>query len=189
MFVLIKKIKISMNFGLPISKIYKQSYLGQIMIKRGNKKGVSGVVVTILFIALALGAVLIVWGLVRTQLAESGSQIAITKACLDIQLEALSCKYDIATNATDVRYKRGTGESGLELVKVLLIFELIDGNSQSLELSADNEVPKILETRSRLAIPLEGVPDKFSIAGVLEKEDGKETVCGEAPLKQICSPL
>ena len=158
------------------------------MIKRG-KKGVSSVVITILFIALALGAVLLVWGLVRTQLAESSAQIAITKACLDLQLETISCKYDANSNVTEVRYKRGTGDVSLSLTKVRLIFELEDGSSDSLEASGI-EVPDLLETVYKPGINLnDRRPVRFSLAGVLETVEGEERLCGEAPLTQACSPL
>jgi len=159
------------------------------MIRRG-KKGVSNVVITILFIALALGAVLIVWGLVRTQLAESAAQIAITRACLDLQLETIGCKYNVTSNVTEVRYKRGTGEVGLALTKIKLIFELGDGSSETLDVFGD-EVPDLLRTIYKPGITLAGnaQPVKFSVAGFLETEEGEEQLCGEAPLKQTCSPL
>lgn len=40
-----------------------------------NRKGVSGVVSTILFVLLALGAVMLVWGVVRNVIYEAEAQI------------------------------------------------------------------------------------------------------------------
>jgi len=151
-----------------------------------KKRGVSNVVITILLVLLALGAVLLLWGLVRTQLGESEQQIRLTKACLDLTLEPVSCRYDIVTNETTVRYKRGAGETGFDLRKVAIVLELADGGSEVIQ---TEEVPDFLETKVYNSAPLAFAPTKAGVAGVLATQEGEEKVCGESPVEIECSPL
>ena len=59
-----------------------------------DKRGVSEVITTILFVLLALAAVIIVGAFIRTQLIGTTSQATLTKACFDLALEPLSCKFE-----------------------------------------------------------------------------------------------
>lgn len=149
------------------------------------RRGVSNVVVTILLVLLALGAVLILWGLVRTQLGQSESQIQLTKACFDLELEAVSCKYD-TTNATTIRYKRGPGETGFELTKISLVIEFENGGSKVIQVEG-SDVPDFLETKVHTTVSLDSVPKKVSVAGILLTQEGEEKTCGESPISAGCS--
>lgn len=145
-----------------------------------NKRGISDVITTILFVLLALVAVLIVGAVVRNQLTGTSSQINVQKACLDLSLEPVSCIYN-ATSATtyDVtaRYKRGNQKVDLTLSKINLILAFADGTTKAT--SATN-VPGVLETQKYVVGNLSAAPTKLSVAGILTTEGAQESVCLES---------
>lgn len=153
-----------------------------------NKRGISNIVVTLLLVLLALGAVMLLWGLVSNLLEDSSGKIQVTTACLDLNLEPVGCRYNITSNESRLRYKRGAGETVLDLAKVLLVLEFEDGSSSPIEVSGEN-VPSFLETKFYVTGSFSSAPDKLSVAGVLTTAEGEEKTCVESPISIKCNPL
>jgi hypothetical protein len=145
----------------------------------GNKRGVSGVVVTILFILLALAAVLIVWGLVRSQVTSAGSQIEVASSCLKLSLEATKCESNGA--GYDVLVKRGAGAPTNEPSGMKIVFEAADGTTEVIDSSI---VPGELETANNPLTP-SIIPAYVSVSGVFTTGEGKEGIC-EPSVKVEC---
>jgi len=140
-----------------------------------QKKGVSEVVTTILFVLLSIVVVVIVGAFIRTQLSGTTSQAGLSKACLDLNLEAVSCKYTgNATNySASSNYRRGGQKLDFELRSVSIIFEFADGTTT---VSKTNNVPDVLETKKE-TVTLTAMPAKVSAVGILINSAGKEYAC------------
>ncbi len=143
------------------------------MEKRLNKRGISQVVTTLLFVLIALGAVLLVWTLVRGTITTSSDQIKVDEACLKLELEVVSCSLDVAGNPT-VTYKRGNKDPGLTVADVRLVFTDANGESTSVQ---NNVIPGALETKSTGVIATITNPVEVSAAGVLTSESGNDSPC------------
>jgi len=142
-----------------------------------QKKGVSEVVTTILFVLLSIVAVVIVGAFVRTQLTGTTSQAALSKACLDLNLEATNCKYVTIANGTNynasVNYRRGGQKLDFELRSVSIIFEFPDGTTS---IAKSSNIPEVLEIKKETVL-LTAIPSKVSATGVLVNQGGKEYTC------------
>ena len=136
-----------------------------------NKKGISQVVTTLLFILIALGAVLLVWTLVKSLVSENTEQIKVDEACLKFEIDAVTC--DIT--ASTVSFKMGNKDPQLPVAGIKLIFEDATGDSETADATV---IPALLESRSDVIPALTiGVPVKFSVAGVLTAESGEDKIC------------
>ena len=156
-----------------------------------NKVGLSQVVTTLLFVLLALGAVLLVWTLVKSQITAGGTQIEFTSACLNLELEPVTCTYDSGTNTAAVTLKRGNKDPGMTLSSIKLIFELFDGTGVAPDASSTS-IPGILETKADSVSGTDAgfapanVPTKFTVAGVLTNDAGVDHTCTESSIKVNC---
>ena len=157
-------------------------------MKRGfDKRGLSEVVTTLLFVLLALGAVVLVWYLVSGLIKGGTSSVNLEKACLDLEMEIVSCDFVNTANTANVVYKRGNNElpEGFSLVKLKLLFEMSSGETGSVEVSGVGTIPGALESKSKSVnfqteFGLSGVvPAKVGVAAIL-LSDGKESACGES---------
>ena len=179
-----------MSFGLVISNIYKQIRLHLFM---KNKRGISAVVTTILIVLLSLAAVLIVWGFVRGQITGAGEQIEIKSACLKLDLAPVSCTIatdNVGSPTGDVlaNYRRGTGNPGLPVSELRLIFTLADGTTSVEPVTAAAEIPDQLETKTKsVTFSPTGLPDTLSVAGVLTTSTGDEALCDASPVVVNCN--
>lgn len=148
-----------------------------------EKRGISDVVTTILFILLAIGAVLIVWGLVRTQLSSSESQITGFRTCLDLDLEVSRC----TSTAADIKVivKRGSGSSEVNLKELALIIESAEGDIKTI---MNSTFPGVLETKSyTLTVANIGFTPKYvNVAGKIEIEPGNDKLCDPVATKVEC---
>ena len=144
-----------------------------------NKRGVSEVVTTILFVLLALAAVIIVGAFIRTQLTGTTSQATLTKACFDLNLEATGCKYSINGTSynTVINYRRGNQKVDYNLTAVNLVFEFADGTTK---VTRTANAPDLLEIKKDAAV-LASLPSKASVAGILLDQTGKESSCEASP--------
>ena len=143
-----------------------------------NKKGLSEVVTTLLFVLLALGAVLMVWFLVRGLISGGVGAVNVQKSCLDLELEVTSCTLS-ATDAT-VSVKRGNQETaeGVTLDGVNFVFEQTDGTAESVKkLFTINA----LETKSQSALftDIGGTPIKVGVSGLITL-NGAQSSCPES---------
>ena len=85
-----------------------------------GKKGVSGVILTIIMIVLVLAAVVIIWGIINTFLTTQSGEIDVSTRCLkvDVQATKLTCS-GVNNDICDVtlsRSARGDAIAGMKLV-------------------------------------------------------------------------
>ena len=191
---LIRRKMMFMNSGTRTSSknIYKQNRAIKYMKK---KRGLSDIVTTLLFVLLALGAVMLVWTLVRTQLTGSGSQIEITKACLDLGVEPVKCEYVYNESHPQgipeitILYKRGNEDlpETLTFEKINLILEFKDGTTGIYVAEGADYIPGIVETKGDTwgsgawwsGAKASDWVSEFSLAPVLVTETGEEKTCPE----------
>lgn len=103
-----------------------------------NKKGISGVITTVLLILIVLAAIGIVWAVVNSFIQEGTSGIEGTASCLSMQLQIDSAVYDGA--GTNISVKRIAGEGSLESIAFI-----VDGSIA--EFTALSGLPDIAETK------------------------------------------
>lgn len=139
-------------------------------MEKRSKRGISQVVTTLLFVLIALGAVLLVWTLVKGLFTSSSEQITVDEACLKLELEALTC--DLTANT--VSFKRGNKDPGMPVAGVKLIFEDATGESETADATI---IPGLLESKSDAIPALTITPVKFAVAGVLTADSGEDRAC------------
>jgi len=100
-----------------------------------NKRGISDLVTAILIILLVLGAVAIVWYVVRPMIGESAGQITTGAVTTDLTIIGVDATADVVT------VKRNTGAGNLVGVKFVLTKsgEFIDGTCVSIGCSGDED--------------------------------------------------
>ncbi len=109
-----------------------------------NRKGVSEVVANVLIVLLVIVGVAVIWSVVKPTIDKSAEQI--NTVCLEVGIEANSCKSNTATPANwDVVVKRSTGAGKLTGLK--LIFEdSASGATTVVNAPAGTSFPDELET-------------------------------------------
>ncbi len=137
-----------------------------------EKRGLSQVVTTLLFVLLALGAVLLVWNLVRGIIVEEGEGLDIS--LLTVNLEIVSADNDIDGKSVSVLVKRNAGDGNIEGLKIIL--EDIDGNSISRDVNLVIEELEIKRVSVDYSGENIGEIVSVSIAPVLLFSSGKEVV-------------
>jgi len=65
-----------------------------------NNKALSNIVATVLIVLLALAAVAIIWSFIKPTLEDAGEEIETQNACLQTQVEIMSCTYTTADPKT-----------------------------------------------------------------------------------------
>lgn len=137
-----------------------------------NKRGISGVITTLLFLLIALGAVLLVWNLVKGIIVKTGSEL--DTSLLTANLEIVSAKIDPENQTASILVKRNIGEGEIKGLNVILE----DENGNSISREVDLEIDE-LETK-RVIINYSGEElgeiIKVSIAPVLLFSSGKDAV-------------
>ncbi len=148
-------------------------------MNRGIKnRGISSVVTTLLFVLLAIGAVLLVWNLVRGLITNTGDEI--DTSLLTTNLEIKSAEVNADAKTVSILVKRNFGEGEIKGLKVIL--EDSSGNSFSKDVDLDIDE---LETKRVVVDYSESdLIDvvSVSIAPVLLFSSGKEQV-GSTSLK------
>lgn len=89
----------------------------------GNKRGLSGVITTLIIILLVIAAIGIIWAVVNPFIRESSEEISLAKFTLDLSITQASV--DTGTETVSVGVKRGQGEGDL----VGLKFVMWDGSN------------------------------------------------------------
>ena len=82
-----------MSFGSGINscgKVFKQEIFNIYM--KGNKRGLSDVVTTVLIILLVLAAIVLIWVFIKSQLDKTTKTIDLRASCLQLSIEPVSCK-------------------------------------------------------------------------------------------------
>lgn len=82
-----------------------------------DKKGVSGVILTIIMIVLVLAAVAVIWGIINNILQDQSEQVDLSSKCLEVNIQStnLECNNGVC-NVTVSRDSRGEAISGMKLV-------------------------------------------------------------------------
>ena len=130
-----------------------------------DKRAISGVVVTILLILLALVAILIIWGVVRPLLLKTSSKISAE--CLEIDLTA-SAEYDASAGEITVKVSRGEGPD-ISTIRIL-----VDETNKT-DVSASELTEYDIETYGPYA-GYTSKPSKVEIIPILIT-DGQENKC------------
>ena len=85
-----------------------------------DKKGVSGVILTIIMIVLVLAAVVIIWGIINNFLTSQSEEIDVSVKCLNVDIQATKLACSGAQNdvcdVTLSRSSRGDDITGMKLV-------------------------------------------------------------------------
>lgn len=142
------------------------------MIK--NKRGISGVIVALILVLLALVAAGIIWYVVRS-IAEGGAEdIQLRARCFDVEMsptQVSSCTAGIC-NVTIER----TDASDEEITKVRLVFTTDDG-TQNYPVDQDVSITALgLETITDIDTGLADV-GKVEVAFYLEDDAGEQQLC------------
>ena len=140
-----------------------------------GKRGISDIIVSLIMIVIVLGAITIVWFLIRGFVGGSAEQINTGTQCLEADVEPISLVCTGTNNATcEVTLSRGTG--GKEIGGVKLVFTNSSGTKNYVY-----DVPgniNVLETKT-----VSGVNTSITNANTVDvvvyfKDNaGKEQLC------------
>ncbi len=145
---------------------------------RVKKRGQGEVVTTVLLVLLVLAAIALITPFLLNFLQKGAK--SVTAACLELQLQPISCVKNGATGA-NVTYKWASGEVNLTGVKVII--EQVGGSSKVF----DGPVLAKLETKSSNMLVTDSAASKFTVAGVVMTEGGGVLTCPENPTKVTCN--
>jgi hypothetical protein len=142
------------------------------MYKRGNKRGLSTIVATLLIILLTLVAVGLIWVVVRNVIQSGAEQVSLGKFTLDLEIKSVVA--NATGNSINVKIKRNPGEGDISKL------EFIIEDGQSTEVVETNVSLKELEERT-INLPLTSLMNKsniqkVSVAPVFILESGKEVI-------------
>lgn len=139
-----------------------------------NKRGVSGVIIVVLLVAIVLTAIAIVWVFVKAFLEASAEQAEAKMFYSPIDIMPDSVKLDRDSGIVKFAVKRGAGEGNLQGLRVLLI----DENGKSAMAESFVEPPNELEQKVLFINYNEHVNElkEIEIAPVFKTKRGKEIV-------------
>jgi len=108
---------------------------------RIRKRGLSGIVVTVLLILIVFAAIVIVWNVVRNTLSNSTEDINVDIFSTELRLSNIYVNY--VSEDIFVSVERGSDNANLDSIKVILAGE----NSKEYTISGE-DIPKTLEKRN-----------------------------------------
>jgi len=140
-----------------------------------DKRGISGVVVTILLILLALVAILIIWQVIKPLI--QGTAEKVSAECITIDLEILSASYDSTLGDLSVEVKRNPGIGDIKGIRILLndASETIWTSDNLDEGELANELG--LETFDANTGSLTTDPTQVQVAALIESGEGTLSPC------------
>jgi hypothetical protein len=122
-----------------------------------KKRGLSGVVVTLLMITLSIAAIIIVWAVIRNVIQSGSEDINLGQYTIDLEVQ----KVVQSTNSADITVKRNPGHGTL----TGLVFVVSDGiNKQTFK--QENIVLSELETKT-FTIPYSSLIKAVEIAPIV----------------------
>jgi len=138
-----------------------------------RKRGLSQVVTTLLFVLLALGAVLLVWNLVRGIIGGAESEIDITQFSLNLEIAGGNVYVDAPQEKVSLVVKRNAGAGKISGVNVILE----DDTGQSSVFREDGSIEELGSKKIDIDYSGSGLGKivKVSIAPILDR-DGEEAV-------------
>jgi len=142
-----------------------------------NKKGLSGIVTTVLVILLALAAVTIIASYILSTVSEGSSQIGAKEECTSLILEPSRC---IVTGDTaTLNIKRLSGDA--EVNKITAVFA--DGTgitTTSSDLTGASNIPSQGETKSMSILSGATNSESVAIFATIITEQGQAQSCTES---------
>ena len=140
-----------------------------------NKKGLSQVVTTVIFVSLALIAIGIVWAVINNLVQEGAEGADIQNKCLSIQLEIESVTCDDNTADCAILINRKAGGGVIDGIRAVITdgttTESLDTDGDLISLgTATHTVPKG-------AIVLATDVTKASISAYFKSDAGENQVC------------
>ncbi len=138
-----------------------------------NKRGLSGIIATVLIVLISLAAVVIVWNFISPTINRAGTSIELESKCFDVEVRPSRCSYIVDSTVTGkVQLTRGSAD------KVLAVFKFNDGST----LVDDALSPGIFETAEiSVAIPAGKTPQTLAATAVISDDEGNSITC---PLPQ-----
>ena len=138
------------------------------MFKKNSKKGLAGIIASVLTIVLVLAAIIIIWNFLKPAVFQSSQEIEAKEAALSTNINIKEVNIDDSLQLLTIRVRRSAG--GGEVNSIMLSLEDENGNKET------KEIPfKIseLETQKTEVINfsgwgLEGKVEKVSVAPVVE---------------------
>ncbi len=134
-------------------------------MKKGDTRGLSTVIATLLIILLVIVAVAIVWGVVRTIITNNSGQISFGQFTID--LEILSVKQNPNVDVS-IKVRRNSGEGNLKGI----IFSILDDKGETHLFEKHNVSLNQLETKT-FSIDYAGKIVSVSIYPIFETSSGK----------------
>jgi len=138
-----------------------------------KKKGMSGIVTTIIIIGIGLVAVGIIWYVINNIIVGQTEGITFSEKCLKINLKITSA--NCSSGNCDVLIKRNAG--GGDFDGVNLLFYKPDGTSQAQNVSG-NIVP--LTTVKKQVTGIDTSAEKVEAYAYFIKDNGENQFCSQA---------
>ena len=154
-----------------------------------SKKGISGVVSTVLIILIVVAAVAILGAIVINSANKTSSKIEDSTLCQDLVIGPIKCTYFTSNGLTSVTLllNRKSGGSSAIISNASIIFEDNNGNviTKYLDLTG---LPAPLETKALIFNGLTDVPEKASIVSYIKDSRNNEVPCAQSN-KIICTDV
>lgn len=147
-----------------------------------NKRGISGVILTIIMIVLTLAAVAVIWGIINNILQTQKEQISLGLITVDLKIKSVKVESD---GSVKVRVGRNIGEGEISGLK----FIVSDGSNTETIDKENVDLDQLEEKTFTLTSgELGGVGfiKEISIAPVFKLESGKEKI-GNVVDKEVLS--
>ena len=140
-----------------------------------DKKGVAGVILTIIMIVLVLAAVVIIWGIINNFLQTQSAQIDTGTRCLEIDIQAtkLTCS---GTNNSQCDVTVSRSAKGDNIAGIKLVFTNVNEETNYIHDVVGNIAP--LETRTISSISTGIVnTDNVEVVAYFTDASGNERLC------------
>ncbi len=141
-----------------------------------QRRGISQVVTTLLFVLIALGAVLLVWNLVRGIITQSSEDIDVTQFNLKYSLEGKNLYVNEELGSVSFVVKRDAGGGEAEVKSINVVLEDSTGNSAVYIPEEDIVIGELESRRIDINYKSLGLVDvvKVGVAPVLVANDGSD---------------
>jgi hypothetical protein len=157
-----------------------------------GKRGLSDIVVTVLIVLLALGAVAIVWAFTKPMFEESSINVQRNDLCLNAEVTPLKCEYIFNYTSTNYTLTNAIVKhaSGEEVKKIQAILVVDDGTT----IMADEDTPGLLGTHEFAGeLNVLNNPNKLPVgleaAAIIQTEDGELFTCPLVENKIECKNM
>ncbi|MFH1608311.1 MAG: hypothetical protein ABIA78_04225 [archaeon] len=140
-----------------------------------NKRGLSGIVTTLIIIVLVFAAITLFWGALGPVLRGSADEIASGTQCLDIDVRVTSAACTTAPDQCVVTYTRSSGGDDIDGVRVTLS----DGSASDAGEKVGNVAP-FGTSSTTVATTLIGVATSAKIAAYINDASGNPSYCPES---------